>query len=105
MCADANGFWMGSMENDKEWMTLIQAAKLAGVSTAELRRYANELLPDGSQRLKTRRVGSGNRAVHYTTTEWLRECMANRKKVRGNRPPSPILEDTPETSTSSPEPE
>ena len=80
---------------EPEYMTLVEAAKLAGVAPAELRRYANEHLPDGTQRLRTKKVGTGQHAVHLTTAEWLRECMANRKRVRRNRPPAPILQDTP----------
>ena len=80
---------------EPEYITLIQAAELAGVAPAELRRYANEYLPDGSQRLQTKRVGTGQHAIHLTTAEWVRVCMANRKRVRRNRPPAPILQDAP----------
>ena len=38
---------------EPEYITLVEAAELAGVAPAELRRYANELLPDGTQRLRT----------------------------------------------------
>jgi hypothetical protein len=77
---------------EPEYITLNEAATLAGVAPAELRRYANEHLPDGTQRLKTKKVGTGQHAVHLTTAEWVRTCMANRKRVRRNRPVAPILQ-------------
>lgn len=85
--------------SEPEYITLIEASKLAGVAPAELRRYANEYLPDGTQRLQTRKVGTGKHAVHLTTPEWVRACMANRKRVRRNRPVAPILQQADERGT------
>ena len=77
---------------EPQYITLVEAATLAGVAPAELRRYANEHLPDGSQRLQTLKVGTGQHGVHLTTAEWVHTCMANRKRVRRNRPVAPILQ-------------
>jgi hypothetical protein len=77
------------------YITLGEAAILAGVSPAELRRYANTRDKDGRPRLRTERIGDPRRTPHLTKPEWVRECMANRQRVRRNRPASPILSEEP----------
>ena len=73
------------------YITLGEAAILAGVSSAELRRYANARDKDGRPRLRTVRIGDPRRTPHLTRPEWVQECMANRQRVKRNRPTSPIL--------------
>ena len=73
------------------YLTLVEAAELAGVAPAELRRYTKETKDDGSPRLRTVRIGTNSRAPHLTRPEWLQDCMANRKRVKRKRPTAPIL--------------
>jgi len=77
------------------YITLGEAAILAGVSPAELRRYANARDKDGRPRLRTVRIGDPKRTPHLTRPEWVQECMANRQRVRRSRPASPILSEEP----------
>jgi hypothetical protein len=77
--------------NVEELITLREAAVLAGVSAAELRRYVSETNADGTPRLRTVRIGKSPTAPHYTRAEWVAACMANRKQVKSTRPAPPIL--------------
>jgi hypothetical protein len=73
-------------------ITLREAAALAGVTPAELRRYVTEMDDTGAPRLRTVRIGSSPNAPHYTRAEWIATCMANRKQVKRTRPTAPILD-------------
>jgi hypothetical protein len=73
-------------------LTLRQAARLSGIGEKRLRQYT---VAEGKEepRLRTVRFGEGKNRPHYTTREWLIECLASRNPGRRGRPGKPVPTD------------
>jgi len=81
-----------------EYMTLREAAAIAGIKESRLRQYALELDEDGRPRLQTRRVGQARNRPYLTTRRWLDACLAGRNpggrgRPAGGTPPPEALPD------------